>query len=65
MEGIPPVNGGIGENVTELYVNSGVDRDATKRDVGVAVGKIGDKTYVVMVTMPTETAAAPGTPDKD
>ena len=52
MECIPPVNGGIGENVTEL-------------DVGVAVGKIGDKTYVVMVTMPTETAAAPGTPDKD
>ena len=24
-----------------IYVNSGVDRDATKRDVGVAVGKIG------------------------
>ena len=30
-----------------------------KADVGVAVGKIGDKTYVVMVTMPTAT-----TPDK-
>lgn len=52
MEGIPPVNGGIGENVTEL-------------DVGVAVGKIGDKTYAVVVMMPTKTAAAPGTPDKD
>lgn len=38
---------------------------ATKLDVGVAVGKIGDKTYVVMVMMPTKTAAAPGTPDKD
>ena len=32
-----------------------------KADVGVAVGKIGDKTYAVVVTMPTETAAAPGT----
>ena len=31
-----------------------------KADVGVAVDKIGDKTYVVVVTMPTETAAAPG-----
>ena len=36
-----------------------------KADVGVAVGKIGDKTYAVVVTMPTETAAAPGTPDRD
>ena len=36
-----------------------------KADVGVAVGKIGDKTYVVMVTMPKEPAAAPGTPDGD
>ena len=36
-------------------------RNVKKADVGVAVGKIGDKTYVVMVTMPTETAAAPGT----
>lgn len=51
MYGIP-VNGGIGDNVTEL-------------DVGVAVGKIGNKTYVVMVMMPTETAAVPGTPDRD
>lgn len=31
-----------------------------KADVGVAVGKIGDKTYAVVVMMPTETAAAPG-----
>ena len=36
-----------------------------KADVGVAVGKIGDKTYAVVVMMPTKTAAAPGTPDKD
>lgn len=39
--------------------------NATKADVGVVVGKIGNKTYVVMVMMPTETTAAPGTPDKD
>lgn len=37
-----------------------------KADVGVAVGKIGDKTYAVVVMMPTETAAAPGnTPGKN
>ena len=36
-----------------------------KADVGVAVGKIGDKTYAVVVMMPTETAAAPSTPDRD
>lgn len=36
-----------------------------KADVGVAVGKIGDKTYAVVVMMPTETAAAPGTPGRD
>lgn len=35
--------------------------NATKADVGVAVGKIGDKTYAVVVMVPTETAAAPGT----
>lgn len=46
-----PVNGGPG--------------DATKLDVGVAVGKIGNKTYVVMVMMPTATTPAPGTPDRD
>lgn len=39
--------------------------DATKLDVGVAVGKIGNKTYVVMVMMPTATTPAPGTPDRD
>lgn len=37
-------------------VNDGVDEDASKVDVGVAVGKIGDKTYVVVVE--TETPAA-------
>ncbi len=37
-----------------------------KADVGVAVGKIGDKTYVVVVMMPIKTAAAPGnTPGKN
>lgn len=48
-----------------IEVNGGIDDDADELDVGIAVGKIGDKTYVVMVMMPTETAAAPGTPDKD
>lgn len=38
-------------------------QNVKKADVGVAVGKIGDKTYAVMVTMPKETAAAPGTGD--
>lgn len=42
-----PVNGGLG--------------DATEADVGVAVGKIGDKTYVVMVMMPTESTTTPDT----
>ena len=46
-----------------IYVNSGVDRDATKLDVGVAVGKIADKTYVVVVE--TETPAAPDTTTKN
>lgn len=36
-------------------------QNVKKADVGVAVGKIGDKTYAVVVMMPTETAAAPGT----
>lgn len=40
-------------------------KNVKKADVGVAVGKIGDKTYAVVVMMPTETAAAPGTPGKD
>ena len=46
-----------------IYVNSGVDLDATKLDVGVAVGQIGDKTYVVVVE--TETPAAPDTTTKN
>ena len=46
-----------------IEVKGGIDEEATELDVGVAVGKIGDKTYVVMVMMPTETAAAPGTGD--
>ena len=37
-------------------VNNGIGHNATKLDVGVAVGKIGDKTYVVLVE--TETPAA-------
>lgn len=39
---------------------NGLDKKVVKKaDVGVAVGKIGDKTYAVVVTMPTEFAAAP------
>lgn len=34
-----------------------------KADVGVAVGKIGDKTYAVVVMMPIKTATTPGTGD--
>ena len=45
-----------------IEVNGGPG-DVTEADVGVAVGKIGDKTYVVVVMMPTETAATPGTGD--
>ena len=48
-----------------IEVKGGIDDDADELDVGIAVGKIGDKTYVVMVMMPTETAAAPGTPDRN
>lgn len=46
---------------------NGLNKKVVKKaDIGVAVGKIGDKTYVVVVTMPTELAAAPGnTPGKD
>lgn len=44
-----------------IEVNGGIDDDADELDVGIAVGKIGDKTYVVMVMMPTETATTPGT----
>ena len=39
---------------------NGLDKKVVKKaDIGVAVGKIGDKTYAVVVTMPTEFAAAP------
>ena len=47
-----------------IEVNGGIALDATKLDVGVAVGKIGDKTYAVVVMTSAETAA-PGTPDGD
>ena len=50
-------------NMEYISVNGGIDDDdeADELDIGVAVGKIGDKTYVVMVMMPTESTAAPGT----
>ena len=48
-----------------VTVQQGSNINAKKADVGVAVGKIGDKTYAVVVMMPTETAAAPGTSGKD
>lgn len=38
-------------------------QNVKKADVGVAVGKIGDKTYVVVVMMPIKTATTPGTGD--
>ena len=45
-----------------MMPENGLDKKVVKKaDVGVAVGKIGDKTYAVVVTMPTETAAVPGT----
>lgn len=47
---------------SKLMPENGLNQKVVKKaDVGVAVGKIGDKTYAVVVTMPTETAAAPGT----
>ena len=54
-------------NLTQngFTVNGSTVQSVKKADVGVAVGKIGDKTYVVMVMMPTETAAAPGNTKKD
>lgn len=54
-------------SVTVQQQNSPVTVQGVKKaDVGVAVGKIGDKTYAVVVMMPTETAAAPGnTPGKN
>ena len=39
-----------------ILVNGGVSQSATKIDIGIAVGKIGDKSYVVVVQ--TETPAA-------
>lgn len=43
-----------------MMPENGLDKKVVKKaDVGVAVGKIGDKTYAVVVTMPTEFAAAP------
>ena len=52
-------------NLTQngFTVNGSTVQSVKKTDVGVAVGKIGDKTYVVVVMMPTETAATPGTGD--
>mgnify|MGYP004538479113 CR=1 FL=1 len=41
---------------SSIQVKGGIDYEASKLDVGVAVGKIGDKTYVVVVE--TETPAA-------
>ena len=49
-----------------VIVQPGSRINTTKKaDVGVAVGKIGDKTYAVVVMMPTETTVAPSTPDRD
>ena len=39
-----------------IEVNGGIDDDADELDVGVAVGKIGDKTYVVVVETVTPAA---------
>ena len=52
-------------NLTQngFTVNGSTVQSVKKADVGVAVGKIGDKTYVVMVMMPIKTAATPGTGD--
>lgn len=49
-----------GFTVSDSTVSDSTVQGVKKADVGVAVGKIGDKTYAVMVMMPTETAAAPG-----
>ena len=48
------------ESMEYILVNGGPS-NATEADIGVAVGKIGDKTYVVMVTRATESTPAPGT----
>ena len=49
-----------GFTVINSTVSNSTVQGVKKADVGVAVGKIGDKTYAVVVMMPTETAAAPG-----
>ena len=49
-----------GFTVSDSTVSDSTVQGVKKADVGVAVGKIGDKTYAVVVMMPTETAAAPG-----
>ena len=52
-------------NLTQngFTVNGSTVQSVKKADVGVAVGKIGDKTYAVVVMMPIKTAATPGTGD--
>ena len=49
--------------VSDSTVSDSTVQGVKKADVGVAVGKIGDKTYAVVVMMPTEPAAAPGNGD--
>ena len=48
-----------------VIVQLGSQINTKKADVGVAVGKIGDKTYAVVVMMSTATTPAPGTPGRD
>lgn len=48
-----------------VIVQPGSQINTKKADVGVAVGKIGDKTYAVVVMMSTATTPAPGTPGRD
>lgn len=50
---------------SRIEEKGGIDEDVTKLDVGIAVGKIGDKTYVVMVMTSAETADTTETPDND
>lgn len=52
-----------GFTVINSTVSDSTVQGVKKADVGVAVGKIGDKTYAVVVMMPKEPAAAPGTGD--
>ena len=48
-----------------VIVQPGSQINTKKADVGVAVGKIGDKAYAVVVMMSTATTPAPGTPGRD